>query len=330
MGLDAAALRAALRRARGASATSATCASSSSWTGREHGADGGAAQPAARDHARCRRCSRRPTRRRAGGSRRRWRCASPTSTPTAPPTTPPAPRWTRCAPTPSATGSSTTGCGRPSARPASCCGTRRGGPSPSAHRTTCGSSRSSARSPSATGASGAGGPRGCGTPRRRTSTARACELAPRVAFHAWLQDQVQRQLSDVRGVAQEVGVRVVHDLAVGCDPEGADGWALQDVLAMGVHVGAPPDAFSQQGQDWGLPPWRPDRLDATGYAAYRDLLRATAAAGGRAADRPRRRAVAAVVGAAGRVAGPGHLRALRLRRHARRAHAGGVAGRARW
>jgi 4-alpha-glucanotransferase len=100
------------------------------------------------------------------------------------------------------------------------------------------------------------------------------ELAPRVAFHAWLQDQVQRQLAEAHGVAQEFGVRVVHDLAVGTDPQGADGWALQDVLAMGVHVGAPPDAFSQQGQDWGLPPWRPDRLDATGYAAYRDLLRA--------------------------------------------------------
>jgi 4-alpha-glucanotransferase len=100
------------------------------------------------------------------------------------------------------------------------------------------------------------------------------ELAPRVAFHAWLQAHVQDQLADVRAVAQEVGVSVVHDLAVGCDPEGADAWALQDVLALGVHVGAPPDAFSQQGQDWGLPPWRPDRLDATGYAAYRDLLRA--------------------------------------------------------
>jgi 4-alpha-glucanotransferase len=100
------------------------------------------------------------------------------------------------------------------------------------------------------------------------------ELAPRVAFHAWLQDQVQRQLAEAHGVAQEVGVRVVHDLAVGTDPEGADAWALQDVLALGVHVGAPPDAFSQQGQDWGLPPWRPDRLDATGYAAYRDLVQA--------------------------------------------------------
>jgi 4-alpha-glucanotransferase len=100
------------------------------------------------------------------------------------------------------------------------------------------------------------------------------ELATRVAFHAWLQVQVQQQLAAVRATAQQVGVRVVHDLAVGCDPQGADGWALQDVLALGVHVGAPPDAFSQQGQDWGLPPWRPNRLDATGYAPYRDLLRA--------------------------------------------------------
>jgi 4-alpha-glucanotransferase len=105
-------------------------------------------------------------------------------------------------------------------------------------------------------------------------TRAADALAPRVAYHAWLQGEVQRQLGDVRAAAREVGVRVVHDLAVGCDPEGFDGWAWQDVLALGARVGAPPDAFSQQGQDWGLPPWRPDRLDATGYAAYRDLVRA--------------------------------------------------------
>jgi 4-alpha-glucanotransferase len=72
-------------------------------------------------------------------------------------------------------------------------------------------------------------------------------------------------------------IGVVHDLAVGVDPEGADAWALQDVLAIGVTVGAPPDIFNQQGQDWGLPPWRPDRLAATGYAAYRDMLRAVLA-----------------------------------------------------
>jgi 4-alpha-glucanotransferase len=66
----------------------------------------------------------------------------------------------------------------------------------------------------------------------------------------------------------------VHDLAVGVDPGGADAWGLQDVLATGVTVGAPPDSFNQQGQDWRLPPWRPDRLAEVGYAPYRDMLRA--------------------------------------------------------
>ena len=279
---------------------------------------------------RCRRCRRRPTRRRAGGSRRRWRCASPTSTPTAPPTTTPAPRWTRCARTPPATGSSTTGCGRPSARPASCCGARRGGPSPSAHRTTCGSSRCSARSPSATGAGGAGGRRGCGTPRRRTSTARACELAPRVAFHAWLQDQVQRQLSDVRGG--------------GAGGRGAGRARPRRRLRPGGRrrlgaAGRPRAGRARRRAAGRVQPAGPG-LGAAAVAprpAGRHRLRRlprpaarAAAARRRAADRPRRRAVAAVVGAAGRVAGPRHVRALRLRGHARGAHAGGVAGRARW
>ncbi len=117
-------------------------------------------------------------------------------------------------------------------------------------------------------------PEGLRHPAAPAVAAARRELAPRIAFHAWLQEQVQRQLREVRDAARAAGVTLIHDLAVGCDPEGADGWALQDVLARGVRVGAPPDAFSQQGQDWGLPPWRPDRLAATGYAAYRDLLRA--------------------------------------------------------
>ena len=98
-----------------------------------------------------------------------------------------------------------------------------------------------------------------------------------VAFHAWVQQQCNEQLAAAREAASGMAIGVVHDLAVGVDPEGADAWALQDVLATGVTVGAPPDTFNQQGQDWGLPPWRPDRLAATGYAAYRDMLRAVLA-----------------------------------------------------
>lgn len=111
---------------------------------------------------------------------------------------------------------------------------------------------------------------------RSPETARArAELLDRVDFHcrlAWLTDA---QLAAAQRAATDAGmaVGIVHDLAVGVHPGGADTWAQQDAFAHGMSVGAPPDAFNARGQDWGLPPWRPDALAASGYAPYRGLLR---------------------------------------------------------
>ncbi|THJ68563.1 4-alpha-glucanotransferase [Arthrobacter echini] len=99
--------------------------------------------------------------------------------------------------------------------------------------------------------------------------------AERIEFHAWLQWLLDEQLQEAQLTATGVGmtIGVVHDLAVGVHPSGADAWALQDVLASGISVGAPPDMFNQHGQDWSQPPWHPRRLAASGYAAFRDMLR---------------------------------------------------------
>nr|WSZ17112.1 4-alpha-glucanotransferase [Streptomyces canus] len=112
---------------------------------------------------------------------------------------------------------------------------------------------------------------------RSAETARArSELMDRVDFHSRLAWLTESQLGAAQRVAREAGmpVGVVHDLAVGVHPEGADAWAQQAYFAAGMSVGAPPDAFNARGQDWGLPPWRPDRLAESGYAPYRQLLRA--------------------------------------------------------
>jgi 4-alpha-glucanotransferase len=102
------------------------------------------------------------------------------------------------------------------------------------------------------------------------------ELAGRVAFHAWLQWCCDLQLAAAQEAALDAGmaIGVIHDLAVGVHAGGADAWALRDDLARGVSVGAPPDAFNQRGQDWGLPPLRPDRLAETGYAPFREMMAA--------------------------------------------------------
>ncbi|KQX82651.1 4-alpha-glucanotransferase [Streptomyces sp. Root1310] len=119
-------------------------------------------------------------------------------------------------------------------------------------------------------------PAGLRDPRSAETTRARGELMDRVDFHsrlAWLTDA---QLTAAQRAAREAGmpVGIVHDLAVGVHPEGADAWAQQEYFAAGMSVGAPPDAFNARGQDWGLPPWRPDRLAASGYAPYRRLLKA--------------------------------------------------------
>ena len=100
----------------------------------------------------------------------------------------------------------------------------------------------------------------------------AAERAERVAFWAWVQYQLDEQLRRA-----EDAVPLLTDLAIGVDPDGADAWELQDVLALGVRVGAPPDDFNRAGQDWGLPPFVPHALRD---AAYTPLARLWGAAMG--------------------------------------------------
>ncbi len=112
---------------------------------------------------------------------------------------------------------------------------------------------------------------------RSPETARArAGLMDRVDFHCRLAWLTEEQLAAAQRAARDAGMPVglVHDLAVGVHPDGADAWAQQEYFAAGMSVGAPPDAFNALGQDWGLPPWRPDRLAASGYVPYRRLLRA--------------------------------------------------------
>ncbi|MDP7726168.1 4-alpha-glucanotransferase [Mycobacterium sp. TY814] len=104
----------------------------------------------------------------------------------------------------------------------------------------------------------------------------AAKNAGAVDFHRWLQWQLDEQLAAAQSQATRAGMAlgIMHDLAVGVHPTGADAWALQDALALGVTAGAPPDEFNQLGQDWSQPPWRPDRLDELEYRPFRALIQA--------------------------------------------------------
>lgn len=96
-----------------------------------------------------------------------------------------------------------------------------------------------------------------------------------VAFHAWLQWALEVQFT-----AATDGMTVIQDLPIGVAGGGADAWVWQGVLAQGVSVGAPPDAFNSQGQDWGSPPLVPWRLRDADYEPFVQSIRATIAGAG--------------------------------------------------
>jgi len=119
-------------------------------------------------------------------------------------------------------------------------------------------------------------------PRTADTEVRRGDLAAQAEFHTWVQWLVAQQAEAAQAAAREAGmaIGIIADLAIGAHPGGADAWAGQEYFATGFSVGAPPDAFNQRGQDWGLPPMHPRALAAAGYRPLADLIGANLALGG--------------------------------------------------
>jgi 4-alpha-glucanotransferase len=117
----------------------------------------------------------------------------------------------------------------------------------------------------------------------RSAELQVCgDLAVQAEFHTWVQWLVASQVEAAQAAARAAGmaIGIITDLAIGAHPGGADAWAGQEFFARGFTVGAPPDAFNQRGQDWGLPPMHPRALAAAGYRPLADLIEANLIGGG--------------------------------------------------
>lgn len=99
--------------------------------------------------------------------------------------------------------------------------------------------------------------------------------ARRIRYHQWLQWHLDTQLRRASEATD-----VMADLAIGVDAGGADAWLWQETFTSTMRVGAPPDEFNTQGQDWGLPPWDPWRLRDAGYRPFIETIRGGMGHGG--------------------------------------------------
>lgn len=104
----------------------------------------------------------------------------------------------------------------------------------------------------------------------------------RVRFFQYVQWIASEQLAGVRRMAEQAGMPVglYNDLALGAERNGAEVWMYQSVLALDADCGAPPDDFSVEGQNWGLPPVNPIALRANRFELLIQLLRKNLRFGG--------------------------------------------------
>jgi len=90
-----------------------------------------------------------------------------------------------------------------------------------------------------------------------------------VSYHIWLQYELDRQLSDAAAHLHQRGVALKGDLPIGIDRESVDAWSAPHLFHMESQAGAPPDAFSMKGQNWGFPTYNWEAMREDGYAWWR-------------------------------------------------------------
>ncbi len=103
-----------------------------------------------------------------------------------------------------------------------------------------------------------------------------------IEYYKYIQFVLEEQLNETQRYARGQGMPIglYHDLAVATDSCGSDLWAHREFYVQGCRVGAPPDDFSPNGQDWAFPPPNANKHQEDGYRLYRESIRKVVRSGG--------------------------------------------------
>jgi 4-alpha-glucanotransferase len=95
------------------------------------------------------------------------------------------------------------------------------------------------------------------------------DLAPRILEVGYLQWTLLEQWTAARAAMRDIGVELMGDVPFIVGEESADAWARPSQFQLRMSLGAPPDDFSAEGQEWGLPPYDWQAMDADGLSWIR-------------------------------------------------------------
>ena len=93
-----------------------------------------------------------------------------------------------------------------------------------------------------------------------------------IDFWCFVQYHLDLQLSEVCKYAHSRGVIFKGDLPIGISRTSVDAWLYPELFHMDSQAGAPPDAFSADGQNWGFPTYNWEKMAEDDFAWWKSRL----------------------------------------------------------
>ena len=95
-------------------------------------------------------------------------------------------------------------------------------------------------------------------------------------IHLFLQYHCDKQLREAVKALHDKGLLLKGDIPIGVNPSGVDVKSYPNLFNLDVQVGAPPDDFSAEGQNWGFPSYNWETMAKDGYAWWQRRLQVMA------------------------------------------------------
>lgn len=93
-------------------------------------------------------------------------------------------------------------------------------------------------------------------------------------LHAWVQFELHKQLKDAVDYIHRLGISLKGDLPIGIYRHSVEAWTEPDLFGMDFQAGAPPDQFTEIGQNWEFPTYNWEAMKADNYRWWKNRFKA--------------------------------------------------------
>lgn len=92
-------------------------------------------------------------------------------------------------------------------------------------------------------------------------------------FFVWCQMRAAEQFKDAADYVKEKGIILKGDIPILMNEDSSDCWAHGEYFNQELRAGSPPDGDNPEGQNWGFPTYRWDKLEADDYSWWKERVK---------------------------------------------------------